>query len=154
MVCIFPVECTTQFFAIVKKKETFLFLFGFFVDSLMHRASVAEMLYTLQPDKKSEAVKMIEESTNRWFHRNTSHPITIIFAYRPILHIEAHYVLLCRNGALGQVGEWKLKDFIVIHKLLQTVLVDQDAALSMFLKSMFLFMLHLYEIVMFSNKDI
>ena len=30
----------------------------------MHRAAVAEMLYALEPDKKSEAIKLIEESTN------------------------------------------------------------------------------------------
>lgn len=30
----------------------------------MHRAAAAEMLYALQPDKKPEAVKLIEESTN------------------------------------------------------------------------------------------
>ncbi len=35
-----------------------------------------------------------------------------------------------RNGALGPVGEWKLKDCIVVHKLLGTVLVDNEAALS------------------------
>lgn len=30
----------------------------------MHRAAVAEMLYTMEPEKKSEAIKLIEESTN------------------------------------------------------------------------------------------
>lgn len=30
----------------------------------MHRAAVAEMLYVLEPDKKPEAIKLIEESTN------------------------------------------------------------------------------------------
>ena len=33
-------------------------------DSLMHRVAVAEMLYLLEPNKKSEAVKLIEESSN------------------------------------------------------------------------------------------
>lgn len=42
-----------------------LFLcFVFSADSLMHRAAVAEMLYTMEPEKKSEAIKLIEESTN------------------------------------------------------------------------------------------
>lgn len=35
-----------------------------------------------------------------------------------------------RNGALGPIREWKLKDCIAVHKLLGTVLLDQDAALS------------------------
>ncbi|KAL5576384.1 hypothetical protein UlMin_018083 [Ulmus minor] len=71
-------------------------------DSLMHRSAVAEMLYALQPDKKAEAVKLIEESTNN------PGPT---------------------NGALGPVGQWKLKDCITVHKLLETVLLDQTAAL-------------------------
>jgi len=38
----------------------------FFVpaDSLIHRAAVAEMLSVLEPNKKLEAVKLIEDSTN------------------------------------------------------------------------------------------
>ncbi|KAH7547325.1 hypothetical protein FEM48_Zijuj01G0297800 [Ziziphus jujuba var. spinosa] len=71
-------------------------------DSLMHRAAAAEMLYALQPDKKPEAVKLIEESTNN--------PVPT-------------------NGALGPVREWKLKDCITVHKLLGTVLVDHVASL-------------------------
>lgn len=31
-----------------------------------------------------------------------------------------------RNGALGPVKQWKLKDCIAVHKLLATVLVDPD----------------------------
>ncbi|KAM3699872.1 hypothetical protein ACJW30_05G058200 [Castanea mollissima] len=71
-------------------------------DSLMHRAAVAEMLYVLEPDKKPEAIRLIEESTN-----NT----------------------VPKNGALGPVREWKLKDCIAVHKFLGTVLVDNEAAL-------------------------
>ncbi|XP_050286314.1 N-terminal acetyltransferase A complex auxiliary subunit NAA15 [Quercus robur] len=71
-------------------------------DSLMHRAAVAEMLYVLEPDKKPEAIKLIEESTN-----NT----------------------VPKDGALGPVREWKLKDCIAVHKFLGTVLVDNEAAL-------------------------
>ena len=33
-------------------------------DSLVHRAAAAEMLYLLEPNKKSEAVKLIEDSSN------------------------------------------------------------------------------------------
>ncbi|XP_057454244.1 N-terminal acetyltransferase A complex auxiliary subunit NAA15 [Lotus japonicus] len=71
-------------------------------DSLMHRAAFAETLYILDPNRKSEAVKLIEESTNN---------------------------IVPRNGALGPIREWKLKDCIAVHKLLGTVLLDQDAAL-------------------------
>ncbi|XP_030488392.2 N-terminal acetyltransferase A complex auxiliary subunit NAA15 [Cannabis sativa] len=70
-------------------------------DSLMHRAAAAELLYTLQPDKKAEAVKLIEEATNN--------PVP-------------------RNGALGPIGEWTLEDCVRVHKLLETVLPDHDAA--------------------------
>ncbi|XP_027343975.1 N-terminal acetyltransferase A complex auxiliary subunit NAA15 isoform X2 [Abrus precatorius] len=71
-------------------------------DSLMHRAAFGEMLYILDPSRRLEAVKLIEGSTNN---------------------------LVPRNGALGPIREWKFKDCIVVHKLLGTVLVDQDAAL-------------------------
>ncbi|KAL5758076.1 hypothetical protein ACOSP7_020687 [Xanthoceras sorbifolium] len=71
-------------------------------DSLMHRAAAAEMLCLLEPNKKSEAIKLIEDSTNN---------------------------LVPTNGALGPVKEWKLKDCISVHKLFKSVLIDQDAAL-------------------------
>ncbi|PON58919.1 N-terminal acetyltransferase A, auxiliary subunit [Trema orientale] len=71
-------------------------------DSLMHRAAVAELLYALQPDKKPEAVKLVEESKNN---------------------------LVSKNGALGRVGEWTLKDCSRVHRLLETVLLDHSAAL-------------------------
>ncbi|XVF74641.1 hypothetical protein PTKIN_Ptkin13bG0127600 [Pterospermum kingtungense] len=71
-------------------------------DSLMHRVAVAEMLYTLDQTKKPEAVKLIEDSCNK---------------------------AVPRNGALGPVLEWKLKECIAVHKLLEKVLIDQDAAL-------------------------
>ncbi|XP_043726271.1 N-terminal acetyltransferase A complex auxiliary subunit NAA15-like [Telopea speciosissima] len=70
-------------------------------DSLMHRAASAEVLYVMEPEKKSEAVKIIEDSTNN---------------------------LMLINGALGPVKEWKLRDCISVHKLLGTVLFDPDAA--------------------------
>ncbi|XP_038897483.1 LOW QUALITY PROTEIN: N-terminal acetyltransferase A complex auxiliary subunit NAA15-like [Benincasa hispida] len=70
-------------------------------DSLMHRAAVAEMLNLLEPQRKSEAVKLIEESTNG---------------------------MVPRNGALGPIKEWKLKECIAVHKLLETVLIDHAAA--------------------------
>ncbi|KAJ0977810.1 hypothetical protein J5N97_013284 [Dioscorea zingiberensis] len=70
-------------------------------DSLMHRAAAAEMLYVLEPEKKAEAIKIIEESTNNFAQR---------------------------NGALGPVREWKLVDCIAVHKLLETALIDCDAA--------------------------
>ena len=37
---------------------------------------------------------------------------------------------MCRNGALGLAREWKLKDCIAVHKLLDTVLLDSEAASS------------------------
>ncbi|GLU22164.1 hypothetical protein SLE2022_382600 [Rubroshorea leprosula] len=71
-------------------------------DSLMHRAAVAEMLSTLELNKKEEAVKLIEASTNK---------------------------VLPMSGALGPVMEWKLRDCIAVHKLFENVLTDQNAAL-------------------------
>ncbi|KAF5739129.1 acetyltransferase-related family protein [Tripterygium wilfordii] len=71
-------------------------------DSLMHRAAVAEMLYVLEPDKKSDAIKLIENSTNN---------------------------LVPGDTTLGLVSKWTLKDCIAVHKLLGTVFVDIDAAL-------------------------
>ncbi|XP_050384710.1 N-terminal acetyltransferase A complex auxiliary subunit NAA15 [Argentina anserina] len=72
-------------------------------DSLMHRAAVAEALYCLEPGRKSESIALIEDSNNNMV------PNT--------------------NGALGPVREWKIKDCITVHKLLETFLVDDDAAL-------------------------
>lgn len=68
-------------------------------DSLLHRAAAAEMLYFLEPKNKEEAINIIEDSVN-----NT----------------------LPRYGAL--VGEWKLKDCVAVHKLLEMTLKDVDAA--------------------------
>ncbi|GMH15945.1 hypothetical protein Nepgr_017786 [Nepenthes gracilis] len=70
-------------------------------DSLMHRAAVAEMLYLLESNKKAEAIKLIEDSSN-----NT----------------------VSTNGALGPIGEWRLKDCIAVHRLLDGIFLDQDAA--------------------------
>ena len=38
-------------------------------DSLMHRAAVAEMLNLLEPQRKYEAIELIEESTNNMVPR-------------------------------------------------------------------------------------
>ncbi|XP_052182414.1 N-terminal acetyltransferase A complex auxiliary subunit NAA15-like isoform X2 [Diospyros lotus] len=73
-------------------------------DSLMHRAAVAEMLYVLDPSKKAEAIKLIEDSSNN---------------------------LVSINRTLGPVGKWKLNDCIAVHKLLGTRLNDNDAALNL-----------------------
>ncbi|KAG8656320.1 N-terminal acetyltransferase A complex auxiliary subunit NAA15 isoform X2 [Manihot esculenta] len=70
-------------------------------DSLVHRAAVAEMLYVLEPKRKSEAIKLIEDSANN---------------------------LVPTNGTFGPVNGWNLKDCIVVHKLLETGLADHDAA--------------------------
>ncbi|KAK1305757.1 hypothetical protein QJS10_CPA10g00495 [Acorus calamus] len=70
-------------------------------DSLMHRAAAAEMLYVLEPDKKIEAIKLIDDSANK---------------------------MVAKDGALGPVLEWSLKDCIAVHKLLETVLIDPDAS--------------------------
>ena len=39
-------------------------------------------------------------------------------------------ICVARNGALGPIREWTLKDCIAVHKLFGTVLLDQGAALS------------------------
>ncbi|KAK2651397.1 hypothetical protein Ddye_011253 [Dipteronia dyeriana] len=85
--------------SLIETNKSFLDKHG---DSLMHRAAAAEMLYVLEPNNKSEAIKLIEDSTNN---------------------------LVPTNGALGPVKEWKLRDCISVHNLLKTVLIDQDAAL-------------------------
>ncbi|KAK6795857.1 hypothetical protein RDI58_009312 [Solanum bulbocastanum] len=70
-------------------------------ESLMHRAAVAELLHVLEPNKKVEAVKLIEDSVND---------------------------LVSMDGGQGTVRSWKLNDCITVHKLLETTLVDHDAA--------------------------
>ncbi|KAJ6846813.1 N-alpha-acetyltransferase 15, NatA auxiliary subunit [Iris pallida] len=67
-------------------------------DSLIHRVAAAEMMYMLEPDKKHEAIKLVEES------------------------------LAPTDGVLGPVKEWKLQDCILVHKLFETVFADNDAA--------------------------
>uniref|UniRef100_A0A453F258 Uncharacterized protein n=1 Tax=Aegilops tauschii subsp. strangulata TaxID=200361 RepID=A0A453F258_AEGTS len=73
--------------------------------SLTHRAAAAEMMYLLEPDKKLQAIKLIEDSTN-----NTA----------------------SGNGVLGPIKEWGIQDCIDVHKLLDTVFADQDVANSKF----------------------
>ncbi|MFS7992349.1 hypothetical protein Hanom_Chr12g01081221 [Helianthus anomalus] len=68
----------------------------------MHRAAAAEMMYCLEPNKKAEAIKLIETSLNN--------PVS-------------------SNGPLGPVKEWKLKDCVAVHKILTSTFGDQDAAL-------------------------
>ncbi|GJV74506.1 N-terminal acetyltransferase A complex auxiliary subunit NAA15-like protein [Tanacetum coccineum] len=63
-------------------------------DSLMHKAAVAEMIYCLEPNKKGEAIKLIEESPNN---------------------------LVSGNGPLGLIRGWKLKDCVAVHKRLGAV---------------------------------
>nr|CAD1823315.1 unnamed protein product [Ananas comosus var. bracteatus] len=70
-------------------------------DSLAHRAATAEMLYLLEPDRKIEAIKLIEDSVN---------------------------TTASGNGSPGAVRKWKLEDCVAVHKMLETVFVDQDAA--------------------------
>ncbi|CAO2208690.1 unnamed protein product [Urochloa humidicola] len=70
-------------------------------DSLTHRAAAAEMMYLLEPDKKMEAIKLIEDSAN-----NSS----------------------SGNNVLGPVNEWQIQDCIDVHKLLEIVFGDQDVA--------------------------
>ncbi|KAK4428066.1 N-terminal acetyltransferase A complex auxiliary subunit NAA15 [Sesamum alatum] len=71
-------------------------------DSLTHRAAVAEMIFVMEPNKKKEAINLIEESSND---------------------------LVSSDGALGPVKKWRLKDCVAVHKLLGTILADHDAAL-------------------------
>ncbi|KAD6794662.1 hypothetical protein E3N88_05558 [Mikania micrantha] len=70
-------------------------------DSLMHRAAAAKMIYCLEPNMKTEAVKLIEESPKN-----------------PAL-----------SGRLGSVKKWKLKDCVAVHKILIATFDDPDAAL-------------------------
>ncbi|XP_006644372.1 N-terminal acetyltransferase A complex auxiliary subunit NAA15 [Oryza brachyantha] len=69
--------------------------------SLMHRAAASEMMYLLEPDKKLEAIKLIEDSVNS---------------------------TASGNSILGPVNEWNIQDCIDVHKLLETVFGDQDAS--------------------------
>nr|GMC73322.1 N-alpha-acetyltransferase 15, NatA auxiliary subunit-like [Ipomoea batatas]GMC74948.1 N-alpha-acetyltransferase 15, NatA auxiliary subunit-like [Ipomoea batatas] len=71
-------------------------------DSLMHRAAAAELLHVLEPNKKADAVKLIEDFAN------DSASI---------------------NGAQGSSRKWKLKECITVHKCLDTALEDHEAAL-------------------------
>ncbi|KAF6175252.1 hypothetical protein GIB67_030470 [Kingdonia uniflora] len=69
-------------------------------DSLMHRTAAAEMLHVLEPEKKLEAIKVIEDSTES---------------------------LMSGKGTWGAV-KGKLKNCVAVHKLLGHVLLDKDAA--------------------------
>ncbi|KAI3463358.1 hypothetical protein Pfo_020021 [Paulownia fortunei] len=70
-------------------------------DSLRHRAAVAEMIFVMEPNKKKEAISLIEESSND---------------------------LVSLSGALGTVRKWRLKDCIAVHILLGTILDGNNAA--------------------------
>ncbi|KAL0319205.1 UNVERIFIED_CONTAM: N-terminal acetyltransferase A complex auxiliary subunit NAA15 [Sesamum angustifolium] len=98
-------------------------------DSLTHRAAVAEMISVMEPSKKKEAIKLIEESSND---------------------------LISSNGALGPVKRWRLKDCVAVHKLLGTILDDHEAALSKsfpYLRA-FMLLLILFMILVDLRKEI
>ncbi|KAG2282220.1 hypothetical protein Bca52824_053440 [Brassica carinata] len=90
----FPSISQLQNKSLVEANKEFL---GRHEDSLVHRAAYAEMLCLLDPSRKTEAIKLIEDSTNK---------------------------------VLGVAREWKLKDCIAVHKLLETVFLDSEAASS------------------------
>lgn len=69
--------------------------------SLMHRAAGAEMMYLLEPNKKMEAINLIEDSTN---------------------------ITSSGHSLLGPVKTWQIQDCIDVHKLLETVFGDQNVA--------------------------
>ncbi|KAL9304484.1 hypothetical protein ACSQ67_021747 [Phaseolus vulgaris] len=98
-------------------------------DSLMHRAAFVEVLHILDSNRKSEAVKFIEESTNNTVPRWWSSRFLYSRDGNKGQDAQVKYILDLRNGALGPIREWKLKDCIAVHNLLGTVLADQDAAL-------------------------
>lgn len=50
-----------------------------------------------------------------------------IFSFAFVMELRSGFI---RNGALGPIKEWKLKECIAIHKLLETVLIDHAAASS------------------------
>lgn len=52
------------------------------------------------------------------------------------------WLVTCRNGALGSVSSWKLKECIAAHQLLGTVLVDPDAAFSKYYKFSWIVLCH------------
>lgn len=70
-------------------------------DSLVHRAAAAEMLFLLSPERKEEAIKLIEDSVNN---------------------------IGPRDRAFGRIMEWKLKSCVSVHKLLETTFHDTSAA--------------------------
>lgn len=70
-------------------------------DSLVHRAAAAEMLFLLSPEKKAEAIMLIEDSVKD---------------------------IVPRGGAFGGIREWKLKSCVAVHKLLETTFDDTSAA--------------------------
>lgn len=54
----------------------------------------------------------------------------ILWIYKSDYSLNLSMLSHIRNGALGPVREWKLKDCITVNKLLETILVDAAAALS------------------------
>lgn len=85
------------------------------------------MMFVLEPHKKEEAIKLIEESSddlNSPYATINFHKYDRFFLALNRIHVPF------RNGALGPVRNWSLKDCIAVHKLLWTILVDHDAASS------------------------
>lgn len=54
----------------------------------------------------------------------------IFWIYKSDYSLNLSMLSHIRNGALGPIREWKLKDCITVNKLLETILVDDAAALS------------------------
>lgn len=64
----------------------------------MHRAAVAEMIYTLQPDKKLEAVKLIEQSSNNMVP--TKYLSSYFYFYIYLFDISMPYITIKSHWAL------------------------------------------------------
>ncbi|KAJ6839531.1 N-alpha-acetyltransferase 15, NatA auxiliary subunit [Iris pallida] len=69
--------------------------------SLMHRVAAAEMMYMLEPDKKHEAIKLVEHSIKE---------------------------MASTDIVPGAVKAWQFQECVLVHKLLEKVFVDNDAA--------------------------
>eukprot|EP00252_Welwitschia_mirabilis_P024175 TRINITY_DN7068_c0_g2_i1.p1 TRINITY_DN7068_c0_g2~~TRINITY_DN7068_c0_g2_i1.p1 ORF type:complete len:915 (+),score=223.86 TRINITY_DN7068_c0_g2_i1:244-2988(+) len=80
--------------------------------SLLHRAVAAEMLFVLNPDKKAEAIKLIEDSFD---------------------------IIEPRHNSAGKCGEWKLESCISVHKLLLSTFCESNAAASWKVRCMEMF---------------
>lgn len=127
-----------------------------FAGSLMHRAAYGEMMYILDPNRRTEVVKLIEESTDNLVSRWCSNPIFCLIEFSFLCYFSGLDIESCNifnlliemvhldqsvNGDLKTVLRFInfLDQSFLIRKLHWVSIVGINSYFSLILRSTLLF---------------